>query len=256
MTALCRLGSRAALTVFHPFSLLFERLRREFLLGFTREEIYEQQVGWVAMGEHAGTGSWISDAGIAPDAIRKELARILASNVFVQSDRLGQFLRYTVETTLAGEAETLKEYRIGTEVYNRRPPYHPSSDSIVRSEARRLRKKLKEYYESSGMGDPVFIYYRPGSYVPVFRRGEGQKSLVSATEFAFRELLAKGAVANAIEISSGSRVLNLQIVFEGTVRISHSGTDSAEPTKVGAWPKRSKRIQFREAFGMPATKAN
>ena len=27
-------------------------------------------------------------------------------------------------------------------------PYHPNMDSIVRSEARRLRSKLKEYYES------------------------------------------------------------------------------------------------------------
>jgi hypothetical protein len=47
-------------------------------------------------------------------------------------------------------------------------PYHPNMDSIVRSEARRLRSKLKEYYESPGKDDPVFIYYRLGSYVPVF----------------------------------------------------------------------------------------
>jgi hypothetical protein len=44
------------------------------------------------------------------------------ASIFVQSDRLGRFLRYTVETTLAGDAETLKEYLIGTEVYERKPP--------------------------------------------------------------------------------------------------------------------------------------
>jgi hypothetical protein len=176
------------------------------------------------MSENAGTGNRISDAGIAPDAIREELARILASHIFVQSDRLGRFLRYTVETTLAGEAETLKEYRIGTEVYDRRPPYHPSSDSIVRSEARRLRRKLKEYYESNGMGDPLFVYYRPGSYVPVFRRRESQKAIASATERAFRELLVSDAVAKAIEISSVSGDGNLQIVFEGTIRVSYFRT--------------------------------
>ena len=70
--------------------------------------------------------------------------------MFVQSDRLGRFLRFTVETTLAGRAEVLKQYVIGTEVYDRKPPYHPNIDSIVRSEARRLRSKLKEYYESVG----------------------------------------------------------------------------------------------------------
>ena len=50
---------------------------------------------------------------------------------------------------------TLKEYLIGTEVYERNSSYHPSEDSIVRSEARRLRSKLKEYYDSVGKDDPV-----------------------------------------------------------------------------------------------------
>lgn len=106
---------------------------------------------------------------VSEKAIHDELSRILESAMFVQSDRLGRFLRFTVETTLAGNSETLKEYSIGTEVYHRQSSYQPSEDSIVRSEARRLRNKLKEYYESIGKDDPVFIYYRPGSYVPVFR---------------------------------------------------------------------------------------
>jgi TolB-like protein len=100
--------------------------------------------------------------------------------MFIQSDRLGRFLRFTVETTLAGDAEIVKEYLIGTEVYGRKPPYHPGADSIVRSEARRLRNKLKEYYESVGKDDTVLIYYRPGSYVPVFRpnrRDDGNDNL-------------------------------------------------------------------------------
>src|SRR6202163_2062115 len=111
-----------------------------------------------------------SEDKISEQATREELSRILESSIFIQSDRLGRFLRYTVEMTLAGDAETLKEYLIGTEVYDRKPPYHTSLDSIVRSEARRLRSKLKEYYESVGRNDSVFIYFRPGSYVPAFRR--------------------------------------------------------------------------------------
>ena len=98
------------------------------------------------------------EQGISEQAIREELSRILESSMFTQSDRLSRFLRFTVETTLAGEAETLKEYLIGTEVYDRNPSYHPNLDSIVRSEARRLRNKLKEYYESVGKDDPVIIF--------------------------------------------------------------------------------------------------
>jgi len=120
-----------------------------------------------------GNGSVVSGPqkkdAIPEEAIRDELGRILESSMFVQSDRLGRFLRFTVETTLAGDAETLKEYLIGTEVYQRNPSYNPNEDSIVRSEARRLRRKLKEYYDSVGIDDSIFIYYRPGSYIPVFR---------------------------------------------------------------------------------------
>jgi TolB-like protein len=120
------------------------------------------------------------EEGISEEAIREELSRILESSMFIQSDRLSRFLRFTVEATLAGEAEMLKEYLIGTEVYDRKPPYHPNIDSIVRSEARRLRSKLKEYYESVGKDDPVLIYYRLGSYAPVFwpnRRHDGNDNL-------------------------------------------------------------------------------
>jgi TolB-like protein/tetratricopeptide (TPR) repeat protein len=104
--------------------------------------------------------------------IRAELDRLLQSPIFLQSDRLARFLRFAIENALAGSTDNLKEYVIGTEVYQRRPPYHPSQDSIVRTEARRLRAKLKEYYESEGRLNPVFIYFRPGTYVPLFRRNE------------------------------------------------------------------------------------
>ena len=106
---------------------------------------------------------------VSEQAVREELDRLLQSPIFAQSDRLGRFLRFTVEHAIAGTQDLLKEYLIGAEVYDRKPPYHPSQDSIVRTEARRLRTKLKEYYEGEGKDDPIFIYFRPGSYVPVFR---------------------------------------------------------------------------------------
>src|ERR1700722_6208977 len=132
-----------------------------------------------------------SEGKISEQAIREELSRVLQSSVFAQSDRLGRFIRFTVETTLAGEAGTLKENLIGTGVYERNSSYHPSEDSIVRSEARRLRSKLKEYYDSDGKYDPVLIHYRPGSYVPAFRPqpSEGGERALTKTkpgEFVIR----------------------------------------------------------------------
>jgi TolB-like protein len=133
------------------------------------------------MREYAVISEPTSEGEIAQEAIREQVSRILESPIFVQSERLGRFLRFTVETTLAGEGDMLKEYLIGTEVYDRSTSYRPTEDSIVRSEARRLRSKLKEYYESVGKNDPVFVYYRPGSYVPAFRDQHRRSMNIIAT---------------------------------------------------------------------------
>jgi len=79
-----------------------------------------------------------------------ELNRILSGPEFASAGRVGPFLRYAVERTLAGDREGLKESVIGTEVYGRQPGYDPKTDPIVRTEARRLRTRLEEYLTRSG----------------------------------------------------------------------------------------------------------
>jgi len=169
------------------------------------------------------------EAQIDQRAIREELSRVLESPIFSQSDRLARFLRFTVEITLAGEGATLKEYLIGTEVYDRKPPYHPSVDSIVRSEARRMRNKLRQYYESAGKDDPLFIYYRTGSYVPAFRPNRIKNGLHVATHRALNQLLAEGLIAQTFDLSLADRKFDVQIIFEGTVRIVRSESESSAP---------------------------
>jgi TolB-like protein len=146
---------------------------------------------------------------ISEEAIRDSLSRILESSIFAQSRRLSRFLRFTVETTLAGKEEILKEYLIGTEVYERKFSYDPTEDSIVRSEAHRLRSKLKKYYESIGKGDSVFIYYRAGSYAPVFRLRFSQNGNCIVKGAAPGELLVEGrgiriAVLPFVDASNGN----------------------------------------------------
>jgi TolB-like protein len=182
-----------------------------------------------ANGAVMGNSLVVSEArnkdAISEEAIRDELARILESSMFVQSDRLGRFLRFTVDTTLAGEAEILKEYLIGTEVYDRNPSYNPSEDSIVRSEARRLRRKLKEYYESVGKDDSIFIYYRPGSYVPVFRLRRKQDRDAAGEDAGRGDLLTEGrgiriAVLPFVDASRGTssgayaRIITDELIHE------------------------------------------
>lgn len=177
-------------------------------------------------------------------AIREQLLRMLDSPIFVNSHRLSRFLRFTIETTLAGQAETLKEYLIGTEVYDRKPPYHPSADSIVRSEARRLRNKLKQYYESVGKDDSVFIYYRLGGYAPVFRLQRKNRNRIE-TARALSDFLAEGLAAKGLNIPVTGKELDVQIVFEGTVRISHPGSAAGVVTDFRFGSKVTKRNRVR-----------
>jgi adenylate cyclase len=113
---------------------------------------------------------------VTPAAARAALDRVLASPVFANAGRLSRFLKFTVEQTLEGHADRLKEYVVGVEVFDRAETFDPRIDSIVRVEARRLRAKLAEYYEVEGAADTIVIRLQKGSYVPRFetRNGAGQ----------------------------------------------------------------------------------
>jgi eukaryotic-like serine/threonine-protein kinase len=114
-----------------------------------------------------------SDAIVPPDlsteAVREQLARICKSRGFASAESLRRFLNFVVEKTLQGQGSQLKEYLIGVDVFDRGEKFDPRLDSIVRVQGSKLRSKLREYYEVSGMGDPIRIDLPKGSYAPVFR---------------------------------------------------------------------------------------
>src|SRR5262249_39010808 len=105
-------------------------------------------------------------------AARGELDRVLASAGFSRNERMGRFLRFVVEQHLAGKDGELKESVIAIEVFGRRPDHDPAEDSIVRTEAGRLRARLAEYYIGEGKGDALVIELPKGGYVPAFHRVE------------------------------------------------------------------------------------
>jgi hypothetical protein len=117
-------------------------------------------------GSNAGSGPSASVAG--HEEIRAQVRRIAASRYFVRSRRLCRFLYFSVEQTLVGRASCIKEQLVGVEVFDRKPDYDPRVDPIVRVEARRLRVKLKEYYDDAGPSDAVRIEFPVGSYAPLF----------------------------------------------------------------------------------------
>src|SRR6266849_6179887 len=94
----------------------------------------------------------------------RELERIVDSNTL--SPALAKFLQFIVIETIDGRAEQLTEYVIAEKVFNQRE-FAPSEKSVVRVEKRRLREKLKDYYEGPGKDDRVIISLG-SNFVPIF----------------------------------------------------------------------------------------
>src|SRR5215470_17135575 len=114
----------------------------------------------------------------AAEPVRKQLDRVLSSPGFARNERLSRFLRFIVKQVLDGKAGEIKESLVGIEVFGRAPGYDTRSDSVVRTEAAKLRSRLTEYYAGEGASDPVIIDLPKGGYTPVFHERK------AATEMA------------------------------------------------------------------------
>jgi Tol biopolymer transport system component len=111
----------------------------------------------------------VSTPSIDLEAARRQLERVLASPGFLRNERMSRFLRFLIERNLEGSDNQLKESVIAVEVFGRKPDHDPSRDSIVRTEAGRLRARLAEYYLTEGKDDRVVIELPKGGYTPTFR---------------------------------------------------------------------------------------
>ncbi|MGH8118281.1 MAG: FlgO family outer membrane protein [Rhodanobacteraceae bacterium] len=105
-----------------------------------------------------------STGGVDGDRVRTELQRILAGEVFSSAPILSRFLGYLVEHRIAGSEIPPKEYAIAVDVFRRGDDFDPQVDTIVRVQARRLRKRLCRYYEDEGRADPLCFTIPKGHY--------------------------------------------------------------------------------------------
>jgi hypothetical protein len=103
-----------------------------------------------------------------PD-VESQVRRIVASPIFRNSPLLQSFLRFITDRALHDRVAEISEYAIATQVFARGADFDPASDTIVRTQAYRLRSKLQQYYSTAGVGDPVVIDIPKGHYVPMFR---------------------------------------------------------------------------------------
>lgn len=107
-----------------------------------------------------------SSAPLSADAERAELETVVAA--LERSPRLAQLLQFVGRKYLDGQTDQITEYNIATEVFGRAKTSFDSTDSVARTEIYRLRKKLKEYYETEGKDHRVQILIPFRTYAPEF----------------------------------------------------------------------------------------
>jgi len=142
------------------------------------------------------------------DPSRIQIQRIVSSKAFKTSEVHRNLLTYLAEKSLAGEAQNLKEYTVGLDVFGKPSSYDPRQESVVRMHVGRLRQKLAEYYRSDGAGDPIILDLPKGGFAvtfdmrPVPELADGMPLQASATPirrgFSARELALAGLLAVAI----------------------------------------------------------
>jgi hypothetical protein len=172
-------------------------------------------------------------AELAADARWEMVMRIVSGSQFRKSPRLRRFLLFVAERTLTGHAEDVNEHTIGWKVFERGIDYNPSDDSIVRTTARQLRTKIKEYFETEGSEEAWTLEIPKGSYVPVFARKDEDGIAV------VKQLLVPSAAPSSVRmwqgIAAASAVVaigSLAAVFWVSSRPGAGSPQSSAPTIV------------------------
>ena len=174
------------------------------------------------------------------EAERAELQTVLQAPIFVRSPALSHLLSYLCEKTFADETDQIKEYTIALDVFERRDSFDQDTDSIVRVEANRLRKRLREYYAHDGASDLIRITIPVGQYVPSFEKVAVSAGEVLAPVFADTQQDALGrewyrrswmiAAAVALMVAAVAAGFLLRDKYGGKPRIVPAAQMASEPT--------------------------
>jgi hypothetical protein len=103
-----------------------------------------------------------------PDANQVQIQRIVSSRAFKTSEVHRNLVTYLAEKSLSGEAQNLKEYTVGLDVFGKPASYDPRQESVVRMHVGRLRQKLAEYYRTEGSNDSIIVDLPKGAFALTF----------------------------------------------------------------------------------------
>jgi hypothetical protein len=114
-----------------------------------------------------GTTFHATGPGADSESAQRLVLCVAESELFRKSPRLREFLLYVAKHTLEDRLSEVREQVIAERIFNRKPE-QSGQDSIVRAEARNLRKRLELYFVTEGCNEPVIIVMPRGGYSLAF----------------------------------------------------------------------------------------
>ncbi|MGI8962165.1 MAG: hypothetical protein ACR2IV_20885 [Bryobacteraceae bacterium] len=177
------------------------------------------------------------------EALRGALAAVLTSKTFSKTPRLTALLDYLCVRYLHGDAESIKEYNIATDVFGRTADFDQGSDAIVRVEMHRLRKKLKEFYAGEGAEQAIEIVIQSGHYLPEFVVRPKDLRIIATTDSGLLSARPEAPFPGALR---ATQKLRLSIWFAASLVIV------ALVAVALISSKRTSRNQLSEAVATPS----
>jgi hypothetical protein len=102
------------------------------------------------------------------------ILKILDDSLFKSSDKYKMLLEYLYKCYVTDKVPT--EFDIAADVFYKDKDFNPAEDTTVRVYIYRLRKKLDDYYESTGKHDSIAIQIQKGTYhIEFIKRSELNK---------------------------------------------------------------------------------
>jgi hypothetical protein len=158
--------------------------------------------------------------------LRECLEDVLNSHRFSASKRYPALLKYVVEKTLSGDADSLKERTIGIDVFSRPANYDTNSDTVVRYTAGEVRKRLSLYYHEHGADSLMHIELPAGCYVPEFYLAEVAPKVEVPTSDGSSPLPARPlGASNLSRLSKAGLFALLVIALATTALFVHQSHD-------------------------------
>ena len=118
------------------------------------------------------------------DEQRIEVEKILHSPQFRRAPKLQRFLELVCDYHFQNRSAEITEYIIATQAFGKGEDFDSGEDSLVRVQAREVRRRLREYYQNEGKSSRLNLDVPVGHYAPVFTPVEAAPAPAAARRAA------------------------------------------------------------------------